>query len=149
MGIIWQYLDKRGATANALRDYGRMEFIISHTDDEVKAVHEKMGGISSPQFDGMPHTHNPHAAEDRMAEGMDEISVLRERYREAVEFMAWFKPAWEELTEDERYVLECFYMGTDGPAVNAVCERFQIERNSAYRRKNRALSKLSVMLYGK
>jgi len=126
-----------------------MEFIISHTDDEVKAVHEKMGGISSPQFDGMPHTHNPHAAEDRMAEGMDEISVLRERYREAVEFMGWFKPAWEELTEDERYVLECFYMGADGPAVSAVCERFQIERNSAYRRKNRALSKLSVMLYGK
>ena len=108
-----------------------------------------MGGISSPQFDGMPHTHNPHAAEDRMAEGMDEISVLRERYREAVEFMGWFKPAWEELTEDERYVLECFYMGADGSAVSAVCERFQIERNSAYRRKNRALSKLSVMLYGK
>lgn len=149
MGIIWQYLDKRGATANALRDYGRMEFIISHTDDEVKAVHEKMGGVISPRFDGMPHTHNPHAAEDRMAEGMDEISVLRERYREAVEFMGWFKPAWEELTEDERYVLECFYMGADGPAVSAVCERFQIERNSAYRRKNRALSKLSVMLYGK
>lgn len=149
MGIIWQYLDKRGATANALRDYGRMEFIICHTDDEVKAVHEKMGGISSPQFDGMPHTHNPHAAEDRMAEGMDEISVLQERYREALEFMAWFEPAWAELTEDERYVLECFYMGADGPAVSAVCERFQIERNSAYRRKNRALSKLSVMLYGK
>ena len=149
MGIIWQYLDKRGATVNALRDYGRMGFIISHTDDEVKVVHEKMGGISSPQFDGMPHTHNPHAAEDRMAEGMDEISVLRERYREAVEFMAWFEPAWAELTEDERYVLECFYMGADGPAVSAVCERFQIERNSAYRRKNRALSKLSVMLYGK
>ena len=149
MGIRWQYLDKRGATANALRDYGRMEFIISHTDDKVKAVHEKMGGVSSPQFDGMPHTHNPHAAEDRMAEGMDEISVLRERYREAVEFMAWFGPAWAELTEDERYVLECFYMGADGSAVSAVCERFQIERNSAYRRKNRALSKLSVMLYGK
>lgn len=149
MGIIWQYLDKRGATANALRDYGRMEFIISHTDDEVKAVHEKMGGISSPQFDGMPHTHNPHAAEDRMAEGMDEISVLQERYREAAEFMEWFKPAWAELAEDERYVLECFYMDGEGAGIHAVCERFRIERNSAYRRKNRALSKLSVMLYGK
>ena len=149
MGIAWKYLDKKSAAADAVTDYGSMKFIIEHTDDEIKAAYEKMGGISSPQFDGMPHAHNPHAAEDRMAEGMDEISVLRERYREAVEFMAWFKPAWEELTEDERYVLECFYMGADGPAVNAVCERFQIERNSAYRRKNRALSKLSVMLYGK
>ena len=149
MGIVWQYLDKRGATANALRDYGRMEFIISHTDDEIKAAYQKMGGISSPQPDGMPHTHNPHAAEDRMVKGIEEIDVLKERYREAVEFMAWFGPAWEQLTEDDRYVLECFYMGGNGPAVNAVCERFQIERNSAYRRKNRALSKLTVMLYGK
>ena len=90
MGIIWQYLDKRGATANALRDYGRMEFIISHTDDEIKAAYQKMGGISSPQPDGMPHTHNPHAAEDRMVKGIEEIDVLKERYREAVEFMAWF-----------------------------------------------------------
>ena len=108
-----------------------------------------MGGISSPQPDGMPHTHNPHAAEDRIVKGIEEIDVLKERYREAVEFMAWFGPAWEQLTEDDRYVLECFYMGADGPAVSAVCERFQIERNSAYRRKNRALPKLSVMLYGK
>ena len=44
MGIIWQYLDKRGATANALRDYGRMEFIISHTDDEIKAAYRQAAG---------------------------------------------------------------------------------------------------------
>ena len=75
--------------------------------------------------------------------------MLKYWYREAAEFMAWFQPAWEELAEDDRYVLQCFYMGGDGPAVNAVCERFQIERNSAYRRKSRALSKLAVMLYGK
>ena len=69
MGIAWKYLDKKSATADAVKDYGSMKFIIEHTDDEIKAAYEKMGGISSPQFDGMPHAHNPHAAEDRMAEG--------------------------------------------------------------------------------
>ena len=93
MGIAWKYLDKKSAAADAVKDYGSMKFIIEHTDDEIKAAYEKMGGISSPQFDGMPHAHNPHAAEDRMAEGMDEISVLRERYRQAMEYMAWFVPA--------------------------------------------------------
>ena len=93
MGIAWKYLDKKSAAADAVTDYGSMKFIIEHTDDEIKAAYEKMGGISSPQFDGMPHAHNPHAAEDRMAEGMDEISVLRERYRQAMEYMAW-RRAW-------------------------------------------------------
>ena len=109
MSIIWKYLDKRSAAVDALKDYSSMKFIIGHTDDEVKSAYEKMEGVSSPQFDGMPHSHNPQASEDRIIKGIEEIDVLKERYRQAVEYMAWFVPAWEELTEDERYVLEAFY----------------------------------------
>ena len=65
--------------------------------------------ISSPQLDGMPRSHNPQASEERIVKGIEEIDVLKERYRQAVEYMAWFVPAWKELTEDERYVLEAFY----------------------------------------
>ena len=52
MGIAWKYLDKKSAAADAVKDYGSMKFIIEHTDDEIKVAYEKMGGISSPQFDG-------------------------------------------------------------------------------------------------
>lgn len=97
MSIIWKYLDKRSAVVDALKDYGSMKFIIEHTDDEIRAAYEKMGGISSPQPDGMPHTHNPHAVEDRMVNGIEEIDVLKERYRQAMEYMAWFLPAWEHF----------------------------------------------------
>ena len=109
MSIIWKYLDKRSAAVDALKDYGSMKFIIGHTDDEIKRAYEKMEGVSSPQLDGMPRSHNPQASEERIVKGIEEIDVLKERYRQAVEYMAWFVPAWEELTEDERYVLETFY----------------------------------------
>ena len=152
MSIIWKYLDKRSAAVDALKDYSSMKFIIGHTDDEVKSAYEKMGGVSSPQLDGMPRSHNPQAAEDRIVKGIEEIDVLKERYRQAVEYMAWFLPAWNELTEDERYVLETFY-GEDNQygasAIYAICDRFGIERSSAYNRKNRALSHLAVLLFGK
>ena len=152
MSIIWKYLDKRSAAVDALKDYGSMKFIIGHTDDEVKSAYEKMGGVSSPQLDGMPRSHNPQASEDRIVKGIEEIDVLKERYRQAVEYMAWFLPAWNELTEDERYVLQTFY-GEDNQygasAIYAVCDRFGIERSSAYNRKNRALSHLAVLLFGK
>ncbi len=93
MSIVWKYLDKRSAAVDALKDYSNMKFIIDHTDEEIKSTYEKMSGVSSPQFDGMPHSHNPHAAEDRMVKGIEEIDVLKERYRQAVEYMAWFLPA--------------------------------------------------------
>ena len=108
MSIIWKYLDKRSAAVDALKDYSNMKFIIGNTDDEIKTAYEKMGGISSPQSDGMPHAHNPHALEDRMVKGIEEIDVLRERYRQAVEYMAWFLPAGVEVTVDDRYGIETF-----------------------------------------
>ena len=77
MSIIWKYLDKRSAAVDALKDYSNMKFIISNTDDEIRAAFEKMSGVSSPQPDGMPHAHNPHAGEDRMVKGIEEIDVLR------------------------------------------------------------------------
>lgn len=152
MSIIWKYLDKRSAAVDALKDYSNMKFIISNTDDEIRAAYEKMSGVSSPQPDGMPHAHNPHAAEDRMVKGIEEIDVLRERYRQAVEYMAWFLPAWEELTEDDRYVLEAFYSEDNeygSGLADDVADYFGIERASAYRRKNRALAKLTTLLFGK
>lgn len=152
MSVIWKYLDKRSAAVDALKDYSSMRFIIDHTDEEIKAAYEKMSGVSSPQFDGMPRSHNPQAAEDRIIKGIEEIDVLKERYRQAVEYMAWFLPAWEELSEDERYVLEAFYGETNeygSSAADEVADYFQIERASAYRRKNRALERLTILLFGK
>lgn len=61
-------------------------------------------------------------------------------------------PAWEELSEDERFVLEEFYWEKEDSqtdAVYAICEHFSIERSSAYNKKNRALDKLTLLLYGK
>lgn len=152
MSIVWKYLDKRSAAVDALKDYGSMKFIIDHTDDEIKAAYQKMGGVSSPQYDGMPHSHNPQAGEDRVIKGIEEIDVLKERYRQAMEYMEWFVPAWNELTEDERYVLETFYGKSNeygSSAADEIADYFQIERASAYRRKNRALERLTILLYGK
>ena len=101
MSIIWKYLDKRSATVAAIKDYSSMEFIINHTDEEITAERLKADGVGSPNWDGMPHTHNPQAGEERILNMIAEIDVLKERYRQAVEYMEWFRPAWEELSEDE------------------------------------------------
>ena len=150
MSIIWKYLDKRSATIAAIKDYSSMEFIINHTDEQILAEQVKMEGIRSPGWDGMPHAHNPNAAEDRIIKGIEEIDILKERYRQAVEYMEWFVPAWNELAEDEKYVLEIFYQDTDQyGAVYTICDKYNIERSSAYNKKNRALSHLQVLLFGK
>jgi len=152
VNVCWTYLDKSAAAVKALRDYPKMRQIIDNTEAEIRQAEEDMAGVSSPRLDGMPGKANPQAGEDRMIRGIEEIDVLRERYRRALEYMDWFLPAWNALSEDDRFVLEAFYgdeneYGTG--AAEVVESRFAIERSSAYRRKNRALDHLTTMLYGR
>ena len=138
MSIMWKYLDKRQAAVAAIKDYESMQFIINTTDDEIKRTYDKMSGISSPRWDGMPRVHNPQASEERILNAIDEIDVLKERYRQAVEYMNWFEPAWNQLSDEDRYVLETFYGDANSYGSSA-----------AYKRKNRALDRLTVLLFGK
>ena len=152
MSIGWKYLDKRLVTEAAIKDYRDMQFIIRNTSEDIRQTGNGMVDIQSPRLDGMPHAHNPGAFEDRVIDGIEEIDTIKERYRQAVEYMGWFQPAWEELSEDERFVLSEFYGGCgdygDGTAWH-IAERFNIDRSSAYRKKNRALDHLTTLLFGK
>jgi len=150
--IAWKYLDKKAAAVEAMKDYTAMKFIILDHEEDTEEVREKMTSIRSSAPTGVPHNTNPKAGETRLAAQIDEIDVLKERYRSAAEYMAWFKPAWDELSEDELFVLTEFYLNNDGSreeSISNICDRFTIERTSAYKKKDRALAKLTVLLYGK
>lgn len=152
MSIAWNYLDKRSGTVQAIKDFSSMKFIIDSTDSTIKNVYDGMSGVGSPNMDGMPRSHDPKAGEGRIVSGIDEIDVLKERYRQAVEYMAWFVPAWEQLSEDEQFLLTTFYEHEEYSMVSPVdiiCQTYNIERSTAYNRKNKALNHLMTLLFGK
>ena len=149
---MWKYLDKRAATIAAIKDFDAMRFIINNTDEEIRQNYEKVIGVSSPNWNGMPHAHNPQSGEDHVVNVISEIDILKERYRQAIEYMDWFKPAWEQLSEDDQYCLETFYSDSNTYGSNAsyyIAEYLQVEQATAYKRKNRALDRLTILLFGK
>lgn len=153
MNIAWLYLDKRTAVINALKDFESMDYIIKNTQSEITATQDDMTSLGSPALSDMPKgPHNSHAAENKIVKAMDTISLLNERYQRALEYMAWFRPAWLALSEDEQFVLSRFYMSDESRQADSVCdicEHFHIERTSAYKKKDRALARLTLLLYGK
>ena len=151
MHISWSFLNKREATKEAVRAYNSMKFVVAHGEEEIKEVRSRMGGATTPALDGMPRTHNPQSHENSLLAGIAEIDVLKERYRQALEYMEWFMPALEQLSEDERYVLDVFYMNgeEDGGRIDHIMEHFKIMRKTAYNRASRSLNHLAMLLYGK
>ena len=151
MNVIMKYFNKRQGTIEALQDHDLMEAILQNTHDDVKAAYGKMIGLGSPQVTGMPSAHNNKSGEDRIIRGLDDVALLRERYADAKEYMDWFNKAWDGLTIDEQYILRVCYTSHLSPslAIEEVSAHFNIERTSAYKKKNRALDRFSVLLFGK
>lgn len=113
-------------------------------------MHERIDSPRSSVLNEMPKVHNHKAAEERLASCIDEIDVLKERYRQALEYMEWFKPAWETLDEDSRYILNEFFVRdiSKTEAILNISEQLHIERSWVYRKKEDALRQLTLLLYG-
>lgn len=149
--ITWRYVDRQAAAIKALRDYATMEAIIASTPDDLKAIKADVPGLSSPRLDGSRGCFNPHASEERIIRHMERIDNRTRKYLQAKDYMDWFNPAWEALTDEERWMLEVFYLSDDDKrnAIEEICYRFSIERSSAYNKKNRALERFAALLYGR
>ena len=151
MSIQWKYLDKRSATIAAIKDYDTMRFILSNTERQQAAVNEKIISVGGMKLDGMPKSHNPKSGENAILSAIDEINILEQRYQEAQDYMAWFQPAWDQLIEEEQYILKTFFSESNfygSNAVYTIADKFCIETSAVYKRKNRALNRMTVLLYG-
>ena len=151
MSIIWKYLDKRSAAIAAIKDFDSMEFIIKTSEREIERANEKLTS-AGPKLSDIPSVHDPKATEKKILAVVDEINILQERYQQALEYMAWFKPAWAQLAEQDQYILKTFYSEQNGYGCNAVYEiadKMKVEPPTVYKQKNRALNRLVILLFGK
>ncbi|WP_045411520.1 hypothetical protein [Thermoanaerobacterium saccharolyticum] len=139
------------AAVEALKDYNSMQYIIEHSDEDIYEVETRMTSPHSAKIIGVPGKHNSKSGEERLDACLDEIDVLKERYRRALEYMEWFKPAWEALSEKEQFILTEFFVNdvSKTEAVANIGEKLFLERAQVYRRKDKALNHLALLLYGK
>lgn len=151
MHVMTKYIDTRKAAIAALQDFPLMEAAVEATSHVADQLREDLTSPASPRLDGMPRHTDPRAGENRLAATLDKIDLLAERQHQARQYMDWFLPAWGLLSEDDRVVLEGFFLaeGTQDERVMAIADHFYIERDSVYRKKNRALDRLADALYGK
>ncbi len=149
--VIFRYLDRRSVAISVLRDYRNMENIINTSKDKVNEEQMKLYSFGSYAMDGMPHIHDNHAGENRIVNIIDKIDFIKERYENAMEYMSWVKPAWNSLSEDDRYILSEFYvedrMRGDYVA-EGIADSMCMCSQSVHNRKNKALERFSSLLFG-
>ncbi len=149
--IAYKYIDTKGATIAAIRDYKNMEVIIENTPEKIKNIYEDMLCIKGININDLPQKTNINYQEDKIVKSLDAIDILQQRYENALEYMKWFKPAWNSLNENEKIILEKFYMASNqkSGATKQLCEILYRSSSTIDRIRGKSLKKLSIILYGK
>ena len=148
--IIWKYIDKLSVSVNALRDYDDMKSIMNSAPEDLKETYYKMFKPNSVNLSSAPKQHNPQATEDKIVSFIDKLDILQERYVQAVEYMRWFAPAWEMLSENEKCILREYYMNANqrSGANYRLQNKLTYSQPQIERLRKKALNHLAVTLFG-
>ena len=138
------------ATKAAIRAYTDMEYNCSALDAVATAVDNDMIHPPGGGYSDTPTHGGGNRTEEAWCRGIDQKDLLRDKLAKARAYMTWFKPAWDRLTEEEKIVLEEHYMHQRlaGSWLESVAARLYVEKSQAYRLNERALKRLSILLFG-
>jgi DNA repair exonuclease SbcCD ATPase subunit len=89
--------------------------------------------------------------EDAMATAMARKEDLQEKINGYTRYFILFDPAWERLTDKERYILKEFSLypkREKQKAVDHICDRYGVEVAQVYNLKRDALNRFKRLMFG-
>lgn len=136
------------ATAK-LREYTARKAAIVSLPLEIKRLEADCGRIRSASADGTPVHGGGSTREDML---LSNICLREELTKQLADTQTWLEivdRALAALTDDERLVLDRFYINPHKGSVDRLCDELSLERAGVYKRKDKALRHFTVVLYGK
>ena len=115
---------------------------------EIKRLESAYAGIRSATTDGTPISGGGNTREDSMLSNIVHRDELKRRLKEARLWVAQVDKALSVLDDEERLVLDRFYIHRAKGNVGELCERLNLEKTAVYDRRDKALRRFTIALYG-
>lgn len=131
-----------------LRDYTARRSALDNLPAEIARLEQDYGRIRSATTDGTPVQGGGNAREDMLLSNICLREELKLRLADTQEWIAVMDNALAALTDEERLVLERFYINPHNGNVARLCEELNMELAGVYKRKGKALRRLTMILYG-
>lgn len=145
--LLIDYLDPVKATKAILRDWRTQEFRAEYGRDrigEIDAGMIRLGGLS----DATPVQGGGNRQQEAVCSAIDRKTVAERGYHRAVTYMQEIKPYWDQLTEDEQYMLTVRFVDQgEYNGIKQIMDRFRYEKTKAYKMSNAALEKLAKLIF--
>ena len=131
-----------------LKNYEAHKQALECLPKEIKRLESAYTGIRSATTDGTPISGGGNTREDSMLSNIVHRDELKRRLKEARLWVAQVDKALAVLDDEERLVLNRFYIHRAKGAVEALCESLSLEKSAVYDRRDKALRHFTLALYG-
>ncbi len=98
--------------------------------------------------DRIPGGGTPGPGDDALLGNLVKREELNVAYKNAKLWVATTEKALSVLTDEERTILTRMYVTPEKGVVNALCEALGLEQSSIYRKRDQALYRFTIALYG-
>jgi len=147
MAKLFHYIDLEKTTVAILKDYLDQEWKLQNDPKRLVEIDSDMRSPNSA-FYGLPVQGGATSGEDRLCTALDKKSLISYGYQQAKEYLREFTPAWERLSAEERSLLRARYIDSLEPkAIERIMREHHVSKSEAYNRLNKALSRLTKLLF--
>lgn len=132
-----------------LKNYEVHRKALENIPREIRRLESAYAGIRSATTDGTPVSGGGGSTrEDSMLSNIVHRDELKRRLKEAGLWVVQVDKALAALDDEERLVLNRFYIHRAKGNVGELCERMNLEKTAVYDRRDKALRRFTIALYG-
>lgn len=141
-------MDWKSVAIDKLTDYGAKRQAMEGIPLEIAQVESDMASIRGSRVDGTPVKGGNSGYEDRMLNCLAQKEELQRILERTQMWINAVDGALAVLAQDERRVLDRFYITGGRGAAEDLADEFAVDVKTIYARKDRALRKFTIALYG-
>lgn len=139
----WKY-----EAVDKLKGYEAKRTSMERAREEMRRLEDDMTRIRSATTDGTPVSGGTSTREDAMVNNITRREELKVAMREAAAWVKIVDGGLAVLDEEERHILDRFYIHRAKGNVERLCDELHLEKTRVYELKDKALRHFTLALYG-
>lgn len=133
--------------ADKLRKYDAMRRAVQNIPEELKRLELAARSIQSTRADATGVKGGGYR-EDALIDNLVHRQELQNALEQAKLWVCTTDRALAALSAEEKKVLQRMLMSPERGGISRLCEELECEQSSVYRKRDRALHKFTIALYG-
>lgn len=141
-------MNLRAQVVERLCNYEIMCVAVKNLQEQIQWLKLHQEGLHAVRTDRVVVQCQSDRAEERLLEDIEQRRKLEIALENTRRWLQITDRALQTLSKEEQLILRKLYICKTAGAISVLCQRLQLEKSSIYRKRDRALDKLVLALYG-